>query len=90
MLALGALVLPISDGHAQNSVLAGGTTLFARTRAGPPASSTRGRDVPSGPQSVVPAPLPPGSGADIPGGSARNGVIAPPGISGNASRVIAK
>lgn len=32
----------------------------------------------SGPQTAVPAPLPPGTGADTPGGSARNGVIAPP------------
>ena len=32
----------------------------------------------SGPQTAVPAPLPPGSRADTPGGSARNGVIAPP------------
>lgn len=32
----------------------------------------------SGPQTAVPAPLPPRSGADTPGGSAKNGVIAPP------------
>ncbi len=32
----------------------------------------------SGPQTAVPAPLPPGSGADTPGGSAKNGVITPP------------
>lgn len=32
----------------------------------------------SGPQTAAPAPLPPGSGADTPGGSARSGVIRPP------------
>ena len=32
----------------------------------------------SGPQTAVPAPLPPGSRADTPGGSAKNGVITPP------------
>ena len=30
------------------------------------------------PQQVSPTPLPPGAGADTPGGAARNGVIAPP------------
>ena len=38
----------------------------------------------SGPQTAVPAPLPPGSGADTPGGSSRNGVIAPPSVAGDA------
>lgn len=35
----------------------------------------------SGPQTAVPAPLPPGSGADTPGGSARKGIIVPPPVS---------
>ena len=35
----------------------------------------------TGPQTAVPAPLPPGSGADTPGGSARNGIIQPPSTS---------
>jgi hypothetical protein len=35
----------------------------------------------SGPQTALPAPLPPGSGADTPGGSARKGVIVPPPVS---------
>ncbi len=37
----------------------------------------------TGPQAAVPAPLPPGSDADTPGGSARNGVIAPPPTGGD-------
>ena len=37
----------------------------------------------TGPQTAVPAPLPPGSGADTPGGSARNGIIRPPPVSGD-------
>jgi hypothetical protein len=36
-----------------------------------------------GPQTAVPAPLPPGSGADTPGGSAKNGIIRPPPVSGD-------
>lgn len=39
----------------------------------------------SGPQTAVPAPLPPGAGADTPGGSARGGVIPPPPTSGDAA-----
>lgn len=51
-----------------------------RAQSGPtaPSGGTSG----SGPQSAVPAPLPPGAGADTPGGSARGGVIAPPPTSG--------
>jgi hypothetical protein len=37
----------------------------------------------TGPQTVIPTPLPPGSGADTPGGSAQNGVIRPPPVSGD-------
>jgi hypothetical protein len=51
----------------------------------PPAT---GNTAPTGPQSAVPAPLPPGAGADTPGGSARNGVIAPPGTPGGNPQVI--
>jgi len=39
----------------------------------------------SGPQTAIPAPRPPGSGADTPGGSARSGVIAPPPAAGDAA-----
>ncbi len=38
----------------------------------------------SGPQTAAPAPLPPGTGADTPGGTARNGVISPPPAAGDA------
>ena len=44
----------------------------------------------SGPQSIVPNPLPPGTGSDTPGGSARNGVIAPPGTAGGNPQVVPK
>lgn len=48
----------------------------AQTTAAPSTNAT-------GPQTVIPTPLPPGSGADTPGGSARNGVIRPPPVSGD-------
>ncbi len=53
----------------------------------PPAT---GNTAPTGSQSAVPAPLPPGAGADTPGGSARNGVIAPPGTPGGNPQVVPK
>lgn len=37
----------------------------------------------SGPQTAAPTPLPPGTAADTPGGTARNGVIAPPPTAGD-------
>jgi hypothetical protein len=49
-----------------------------------------GNAAPTGPQSALPAPLPPGAGADTPGGSARNGVIAPPGTANGNPQVIPK
>ncbi len=46
---------------------------------GTPAEIQPGHEA-GGPQTAKPAPLPPGSGADTPGGSARHGVISPPGV----------
>ena len=53
------------------------TAAHGQAAATPPAPSPDA----SGPQTAVPAPLPPGSGADTPGGSARKGVIVPPPVS---------
>ncbi len=56
------------------TVLAGAVPVMAQQTAKPVPDS-------SGPQTAVPAPLPAGT-ADVPGGSARNGVIKPPAVSG--------
>ena len=54
-------------------------TTPAEIQPGHPAPATTGS---TGQQSATPAPLP--SGADTPGGSARNGVIAPPATAGDS------
>lgn len=58
-----------------------GQAASARTDAMGGASGGR-----PGSQQAVPAPLPPGSDADTPGGSARNGVIRPPATGDQAIR----
>ena len=57
-------------------------TAHAQAAAAPPevVAPSQGK---SGPQTAAPAPLAPGAGADTPGGSARNGGIAPPSVSGD-------
>ena len=64
------------------------TPFRLRARLPPPPRSSRA--IPPRPQPTraarnppFPAPLPPGARADTPGGSARNGVIAPPPAAGD-------
>jgi hypothetical protein len=62
----------------------------AEIQPGHPPPPSAGGTVRTGPQSAVPTPLPPGLKADTPGGSARNGVIAPPGTPGGNPQVVPK
>ena len=62
----------------------------AEIQPGHPPPPPAGDTARTGPQSVVPTPLPPGVKADTPGGSARNGVIAPPGTPGGNPQVVPK
>lgn len=62
----------------------GGVVLLGVLASAVPAMAQQGaKPAPdsSGPQTAVPAPLPTGT-ADVPGGSARNGVIKPPDSAG--------
>ncbi len=89
VLAVSALAFPISDASAQTSS-SGGAAAPAEIQPGHKPPSAGRSDAPSGPQSVVPSPLPPGSRADTLGGSARDGVITPPGTAGSTPSVIPK
>ena len=62
----------------------------AEIQPGHPPPPADGNTARTGPQSAVPTPLPPGARADTPGGSARNGVIAPPGTPGGNPQVVPK
>jgi len=96
MAAVGALALagPITTAHGQGGPTASDAvppaaapTAPAEIQPGHPANGRPTVIAPSkgesGPQTAVPAPLPPGAGADTPGGSARGGLIAPPPASGD-------
>ena len=98
LLAALAVLVPLRAAQGQGSGAAGvappaaAPTTPAEIQPGHPApppssSSSQGSSSQGGPQSAVPAPLPPGSRADTPNGSARNGVIAPPGTPGGNSQV---
>ena len=92
VLATLALATSLAAANAQNSTPGGETAPGTPPAAQPttpaeiqPGHSAGGKPTivapstgASGPQTAVPAPLPPGAGADTPGGSARKGVIAPP------------
>ena len=60
--------------------LGGGAAARAQSVAAPPDSS--------GPQTAVPAPRPLDTPADVPGGSARNGVVRPPAIGGSTPIIV--
>jgi hypothetical protein len=81
------VLLTAAAAHAQSGPVASDAVPSASSPAAP-AEIQPGHPAPatadaSGPQSAVPAPLPPGARADTPGGSARNGVIAPPPAAGD-------
>lgn len=85
----------ITAAHAQSSITppdappAAQPSTPAEIQPGHPADGRSGIVAPStgtsGPQTVAPAPLPPGTAADTPGGSARGGVIPPPPAAGDAA-----
>ena len=73
MLAAVALIGGNSLARAQTAV---SPTTPAEIQPGHPPPASTGSTGTS--QPLTPAPLPPASGADTPGGAARNGVITPP------------
>ena len=92
-----ATMLSLEAAHGQTSVPIPDTVAPvvspsspAEVQPGHPLSSTTGRSRETSPQNVAPIPLPPGSGADTPNGSARDGVITPPGSPGGNPQVVPK
>lgn len=87
-LAAVALAGSVVAAHGQSSITppdapaAAQPTTPAEVQPGRPVAPSMGN---SGPQTVAPTPLPPGTGADTPGGSARSGVIPPPPAAGDAA-----
>ena len=86
MLATGGPVRAQSGSTASDAVPpAASPAAPAEIQPGHPPPATTGSTGQSGPQAATPVPLPPGAGADTPGGSARNGVIAPPPPAGDSA-----
>ncbi len=71
--AVAGIVAATSPAWAQAAV---SPTTPAEIQPGHPPPASTGST--GAPQTAIPTPLPPGAGADTPGGAARNGVITPP------------
>lgn len=91
VLAAGSMMALAGAAHGQGNPAASDAAPPATSLAAPaeiqpghPAPVVTGSTGASGPQSATPAPLPPGTRADTPGGSARDGVIAPPAVAGDS------
>ena len=88
--AAGAIAAVAGTAHGQGGPTASDAVPPATSLASPaeiqpghPAPAATGSTGSSGPQAATPAPLPRSAGADTLGGSARNGVIQPPAVTGD-------